>query len=543
MRSKATVSGVGLRLVYYSRFLSGFLIVCLIALLNGPAAARAAQVIFGNPSLPDDWFTTPWSAGGSVNVSGGTLIVDGARTGTNTLYGSGCSLEFVGNFSGDAWQHVGFGIDYNAGPWIIFSTFQGGQLYARTNTGSGQTIDTPLSGAWLGAPHRYRIDWNPASIVFSIDGSVIATHPLTVTANLRPLISDLNVGSGDVTLSSIAMSTPILNADLSGTSLPLGWTSELWSDAGLVTVADRLLTVDGARVGPDVLFSAGESLEVVGTFSGDPWQHIGFGIDYSSAPWVIFSTFGGGQLYARTSDDSGNALDEPLAGNWLGGSHDFRIDWSPTNASFSIDGTNVAGLATTITASLRPLISDFNAGGGNLTVSSFDLSNSVFRIGFAQSSLPNGWFTGAYSSTGSAEITNAGLTVDGAQAGTYAVYGPGESVEFVATLSGDAWQHLGFGVDYSSGPWIIFSTYQGGQLYARTRTESGDTNDIPVPGNWLGASHLFRIDWNTGNVVFSMDGSVVANAPAAITTGLRPLISDLSSGGGAVNVQSVSLTP
>jgi Glycosyl hydrolases family 16 len=543
MRSKATVSGVGLRLVYYSRFLSGFLIVCLIALLNGPAAARAAQVIFGNPSLPDDWFTTPWSAGGSVNVSGGTLIVDGARTGTNTLYGSGCSLEFVGNFSGDAWQHVGFGIDYNAGPWIIFSTFQGGQLYARTNTGSGQTIDTPLSGAWLGAPHRYRIDWNPASIVFSIDGSVIATHPLTVNANLRPLISDLNVGGGNVTLSSIAMSTPILNADLSGTSLPLGWTSELWSDAGLVTVADGLLTLDGARVGPDVLFSAGESLEFVGTFSGDPWQHIGFGIDYSSAPWVIFSTFGGGQLYARTSDDSGNALDEPLAGNWLGGSHDFRIDWSPTNASFSIDGTKVAGLATTITASLRPLISDFNAGGGNLTVSSFDLSNSVFRIGFAQSSLPNGWFTGAYSSTGSAEIANAGLTVDGAQAGTYEVYGPGESVEFVATLSGDAWQHLGFGVDYSSGPWIIFSSYQGGQLYARTRTESGDTNDIPVPGNWFGASHLFRIDWNTGNVVFSIDGSVVANAPAAITTGLRPLISDLSSGGGAVNVQSVSLTP
>ena len=478
-----------------------------------------------------------------MNISGGTLIVDGARAGTNTLYGPGCSLEFVGNFSGDAWQHVGFGIDYSAGPWIIFSTFQGGKLYARTNTGSGQTMDTRLSGAWLGAPHRYRIDWNSASIVFSIDGAVIVTHPLTVSANLRPLISDLNVGGGNVTLTSIAMSTPILNADLSGTSLPPGWTSELWSEAGLVTVGNGLLTVDGARVGPNALFSAGESLEFVGTFSGDPWQHIGFGIDYTSAPWVIFSTFGGGQLYARTSDDSGNAIDQPLAGNWLGSSHDFRIDWSPTNASFSVDGTNMAGLATTIGASLEPLISDFNAGGGNLTVSSFALSNSVFRIGFSPSSLPSGWFTGAYSSTGSAQIINAGLTIDGAQAGTYAVVGPGESAEFVATLSGDAWQHLGFGVDYSSGPWIIFSTFQGGQLYARTRTESGDTNDIPVRGNWFGASHLFRIDWNTGNVVFSIDGSVVANAPAAITTGLRPLISDLNSGGGTVNVQSVNLTP
>src|SRR5262249_54712526 len=208
---------------------------------------------------------------------------------------------------------------------------------------------------------------------------------------------------------------------------------------------------------------------------------------------VIFSTFGGRQLYARSSDDSGNAIDQPLAGNWLGSPHDFRIDWSPTNASFSIDGTNVAGLATTIAASLRPLLSDFNAGGGNLSVSSLQLSNSVFRIGFAQSSLPSGWFIGSYSSTGSAQISNAGLPVDGAQAGTYAVYGPGESAEFIATLSGDMWQHLGFGVDYSSGPWIIFSTYQGGQLYARTRTESGDTNDIPIPGSWFGAPHHYRI--------------------------------------------------
>jgi hypothetical protein len=540
MLSVATVSGG--RTAYFSRFL-GFLIASLIALLSNWPAAWAGQVVFGNPALPPDWFTTPWSTGGSVNISGGTLIVDGARAGTNTLYGPGCSLEFLGNFSGDPWQHAGFGIDYNAGPWIIFSTFKGGQLYARTNTGSGQIIDTPISAAWLGAPHRYRIDWNPASIVFSIDGSVIVTHSLTVNANLRPLISDLNVGGGNVSLSSITMSTPILSLDLSGTSLPLGWSSELWSDAGLVSVADGLLTVDGARVGPDALFSAGESLEFAGTFSGEPWQHIGFGIDYSSAPWVIFSTFGGGQLYARTSDDSGNSIDQLLAGNWLGSSHDFRIDWSPTNASFSIDGTNVAGLATTIAASLRPLISDFNAGGGNLSVSSLELSNSVFRIGFAQSSLPSGWFIGSYSSTGSAQISNAGLTVDGAQAGTYAVYGPGESAEFVATLSGDPWQHLGFGVDYSSGPWIIFSTNQGGQLYARTRTESGDTNDIPIPGSWFGALHLFRIDWNTGNVVFSIDGSVVANAPAAITTGLRPLISDFSPGGGVVNVQSVNLTP
>jgi hypothetical protein len=317
----------------------------------------------------------------------------------------------------------------------------------------------------------------------------------------------------------------------------------LWSDTGFATVADGLLTVDGARAGTDALFPAGESLQVVATFSGDPWQHIGFGVDYSAAPWVIFSTFGGGQLYARTNDDSGNAIDTPLSGNWFGSPHNFRIDWSATNATFSIDGTPMEGLATTIGASLRPLVSDFTAGGGDLTVSSVALSNSVFRIGFADSSLPSGWFSGAYSSSGSANVAGNGLTLDGAQAGTYALYGPGESVEFVATLSGAPWQHLGFGVDYNSGPWIIFSTYQGGQLYARTRDAVGNTIDTPISGQWFGSPHVYRIDWNADNIVFSIDGSVVANQPVSISAGLRPLISDYNSDGNVVNVESVNLVP
>jgi hypothetical protein len=525
MGSKSQSAGIGRACRSY---VAGLVLVFTAALFSFAAhPGWADQISFGSPSLPADWFTIPWSQGGAANISGGNLLVDGARASTNSLYGPGRSLQFVGTFSGDAWQHVGFGTDYTVGPWIIFSTFQGGQLYARTNTGSGQTIDTALSSTWLGAPHRYRIDWNSSSVVFSIDGAVVVTHPLAVTANLRPLISDLNVGGGNLTVSSIEMSTPLISADLSGTSLPSGWSSYLWSDAGFATVADRLLTVDGARAGTDALFPAGESLEFVGSFSGDPWQHIGFGVDYSTAPWVIFSTYNGGQLYARTDDGSGNVIDTPLSGNWLGNPHDFRIDWSPTNATFSIDGAIMAGLATTIGAPLRPLVSDFIAGGGNLAVSSIGLSNSIFRIGFADSSLPSGWFTGAYSSSGVATVANNGLTIDGAQAGTYAVYGPGESVEFLATLSGDPWQHLGFGVDYNSGPWIIFSTEQDGQLHARTLTESGDTTDVAIPGDWFGPpgaplAHRYRIDWNANNVVFSIDGSAVANAPVAISIGLRP---------------------
>jgi len=341
-------------------------ITLFLAILTFSAAMplSAGQVTFGVPSLPDDWFTVPWSAGGAANATGGNLVVGGARVGTNGLYGPGEILEFTANFSGDPWQHIGFGTDYNAGPWIIFSTFQGGQLYARTNTESGQLIDTPLSAGWLGAPHLYRIEWRPDSIVFSIDGSVVANHLLTVSSNLRPLVSDLNVGGGNLVLSSIEMSTPVLNADQSGSALLAGWSSNAWADGGSATVAKGILTVDGARVGTDSLFASGESLEFVATFSGDPWQHIGFGIDYSAAPWFIFSTYGGGQLYARSNTSTAQTIDSLLPGDWLGSPHRFRIDWSATNATFAIDGTIVASHAATESTSLRPLISDFNVGGG-----------------------------------------------------------------------------------------------------------------------------------------------------------------------------------
>ncbi len=524
-------------------FLSSTIAILTLLMLFGLPRKSSGEVVFGAPNLPADWFTIPWSPGGAANIVAGNLITDGARVGTNALYSPPCSLQFTATFSGDAWQHIGFGTDYNAGPWVIFSTFQGGQLYARTNTGSGGVIDTPLSAVYLGAPHLYRIDWTEGSVVFSIDGSVVATHALAVTASLRPLISDLNAGGGKLLMSSITMTTPVLAADLSGSELPAGWSSSIWGAGGSATVADGLLTVDGARVGTDALFSAGKTLEFVGTFSGDPWQHIGFGMDYTAAPWVIFSTYNDGDLYARTNTLSGQAIDIPITGAWSGSPHSFRIDWTPTNATFWIDQVIVAGSAATIGTNLRPLISDLSVGAGNVTITSLRLSNPVFAINFAASSLPPGWFSGAYASTGTAIVGDSGLTLDGAQAGSNQVYGPGESVEFAATLSGDPSQHLGFGVDYNSGPWMIFSTNQGGQLYARTRDDAGNAIDELIPGQWFGVPHTYRIDWTNNDVVFSIDGSVVATQQVAIATPLRPLASDFSSGGGVVNVTSANLIP
>src|SRR5262249_23735370 len=138
-------------------------------------------------------------------VANGLLTVDGALTGTVTLYGPGRSLEFVATFTGDPWQHIGFGLDYSTGPWIIFSTSQGGQLYARTQTAAGQALETAIPGAWFGTPHRYRIDWQPTQVVFSIDGTVVETHTAQIEESLRPLVSDFQVGGGVLTVDSLEM--------------------------------------------------------------------------------------------------------------------------------------------------------------------------------------------------------------------------------------------------------------------------------------------------------------------------------------------------
>jgi len=87
----------------------------------------------------------------------------------------------------------------------------------------------------------------------------------------------------------------------------------------------------------------------------------------------------------------------------------------------------------------------------------------------------------------------------------------------------------------------MFSTFQGGQLYARTRTQDGQGIDTPIPGNWFGTSHIYRIDWTSTGVLFSIDGTALTSTTVAINTNLRPLVSDLNVGGGALSIASVKL--
>jgi hypothetical protein len=150
----------------------------------------ALEQAFNGSSLPGDWSAPAWVTGGSGIVSGGMLVVDGARAGTNATYSAQRSIEFEATFANNPWQHVGLVADWDFNDaWSIFSTYTGdGNLYART--GFGQS--TSLGSAYIGTPHRYRIEALAGSTRFYIDGSLVATHAAMNGNPLRPLVSDAN---------------------------------------------------------------------------------------------------------------------------------------------------------------------------------------------------------------------------------------------------------------------------------------------------------------------------------------------------------------
>ena len=160
---------------------------------------------FSGGSLPTGWESGVWTTGGGATVSSGLLHVDGGFARTTATYGSGRSLEFVANLSGQAAEHVGFGVDLNNDPnWAIFSVMADGSFNARTN--GPATTNTPLPSNLLGSPHLYRIEWGATEVRFYVDGALVATQAANFgTTQMRPIASDFTAGGGEVSVDWIRM--------------------------------------------------------------------------------------------------------------------------------------------------------------------------------------------------------------------------------------------------------------------------------------------------------------------------------------------------
>ena len=167
--------------------------------------APAAGSEFSETTPPRDWRSIAWEKTGASVFANGVAAIDGAQLGSLASFPPRGSLEFAATFSGDPNQHVGFGVSLESGPWAIFSSFDGAGLYARTNDGT-KPIDTRILGRWSARPHRFRIDWQPRAIVFSIDGNQVARHDTAISARMRALASDLTAGGEALTVEWIRVS-------------------------------------------------------------------------------------------------------------------------------------------------------------------------------------------------------------------------------------------------------------------------------------------------------------------------------------------------
>src|SRR5262245_13036078 len=236
---------------------------------------------FSGTTLSPGWIEWAFGPNGYAAVGGGDLIVDGVRiamcatdAGGNCLPGETAtttpsaiftaphSMEFLATFTGDAFQHAGFGQTLGSGaePWAIFSTMSGGALNARTNTRTS-TTDTFLGSGLVGAPHLFRIDWKSSGVDYYVDGNLVASHPMIVAGPMRPIAaSDFNEIGGNVTVSWVRMTpyaaTGTFYSRVFDAGSPVNWNSIQWKTTAPPGTNVSIAVRTGITPAPDPTWTA-----------------------------------------------------------------------------------------------------------------------------------------------------------------------------------------------------------------------------------------------------------------------------------------------
>ncbi len=92
----------------------------------------------------------------------------------------------------------------------------------------------------------------------------------------------------------------------------------------------------------------------------------------------------------------------------------------------------------------------------------------------------------------------------------------------------------------------MFSTRgsENGQLYTSTNF-SGSIQDTPIgaPGQYVGSAHRYRIQREAGQVEYFIDGALVHTELGSFATNLNVAASDFNSGGPAISIDWLHMSP
>lgn len=224
------------------------------------------------------------------------------------------------------------------------------------------------------------------------------------------------------------------------------------------------------------------------------------------------------------TDTSGNALGSPVTWSFATTSAVATVLEDTTASQF---GAGTPGSATYVA----------NSAGGEVVLP--PLAGAEFE----GTGVPSGWQTGSWTG-GSTTFPGGTAAVDGSWLRTTATGGPGRAVEFTATFTGAKYQNAGFAdtLNAAGESWAMFGTYEtSGVLLARTRNAGGAIVDVALGSQYIGSEHVFRIEWGS-SVRYYIDGALVHTA-ATVGGSMRPMVSDYTTGTGALVLRWMRLTP
>lgn len=166
---------------------------------------------------------------------------------------------------------------------------------------------------------------------------------------------------------------------------------------------------------------------------------------------------------------------------------------------------------------------------------------------FSGTSVPAGWVDAPtpWNAGGTIFYTGDHVVVNGSHIYSSAFYGPGTSIEFVATFTAGNFQNVGFSTTGAfAAPWVTIgrATQVGTGLYARSSLGS---TELELGYDLLNTPHLYKIVWNATNFQFYVDGVLLQTMNQTVTTPMCLQISDYfyESSGPVLSVDCMRVTP